>query len=151
MQAEQITHSSGTEISIVDIRSNGIVFSLIIKQRPSSPLFATPAPNTSSKARGGDYSLVEVYLKKYHFFLWDCTRRLESNDPTVSSFSKEIFIAPGRSRTYLKDCFWLTGKTTRIVTQQCPYPWKQWKCRLKGTSEIRGLERCRSTVPSFRL
>ena len=37
----------------------------------------------------------------------------------------------GRSRTYLKDCF-------------CPYPRKQWKWRLKGTSEIRGLERCRS-------
>jgi len=68
MQAEQITHSSGTQISIVDIRNNGIVFSLIIKQRLSSPLFATPAPNTSSEARGEDYSLVEVYLNKYQFF-----------------------------------------------------------------------------------
>ena len=26
-----------------------------------------------------------------------------------------------------------------------PYPWKQWKCRLNGTSEIRGIERCRFT------
>ena len=50
----------------------------------------------------------------------------------------------GRSRTYLKDCFLLAGKTIGIVTSQCPYPWKQWKCRLKGTSEIRGLKRCRS-------
>ena len=49
----------------------------------------------------------------------------------------------GRSRSYLKDCFWLAGKTIGIVTQQCPYPWKQWRCRLKGTSKIRGLERCR--------
>ena len=60
MQAEQITHSSETQISIVDIRSNGIVLSLIIEQHLSSPLFATPAPNTSSKARGKDNSLVEV-------------------------------------------------------------------------------------------
>ena len=151
MQAEQITHSSGTQISMVDIRSNGIVFSLIIKQRLSSPLFATPAPNSSSKASGEDYSLVGVYLHKYHFFPEDCTRRLKSNDSTVSSFSQEISITPGRSRTYLKDCFWLTGKTIEIVTQQCPYPWKQWMCRLKGTSEIRGLQRCTSTVPPFRL
>ena len=50
----------------------------------------------------------------------------------------------GRSRTYLKDCFWLAEKIIGIVTSQCPYPWKQWKCRLKGTSEIRGLKRCRS-------
>ena len=50
-----------------------------------------------------------------------------------------------RSRTYLKDCFWLAGKTIGIVTYQCAYPWKQWKCRLKGTTEIKGLERCRST------
>ena len=49
----------------------------------------------------------------------------------------------GRSRSYLKDCFWLAGKTIGIITQQCPYPWKQWRCRLKGTSKIRGLERCR--------
>ena len=26
-----------------------------------------------------------------------------------------------------------------------PYPWEQWKCRLNGTSEIRGIERCRFT------
>ena len=150
MQAEQITHSSGTQISMVDIRSNGIVFSLIIKQRLSSLLFATPAPNSSSKASGEDYSLVGVYLHKYHFFPEDCTRRLKSNDSTVSSFSQEISITPGRSRTYLTDCFWLTGKTIGIVTQQCPYPWKQWRCRLMGTSEIRGLQRCTSTVPPFR-
>ena len=37
---------------------------------------------------------------------------------------------------------WLAGKTIGIVTSQCPYPWKQWRCRLKGTSEIRGLQRC---------
>lgn len=52
MQAEQITHSSGTQISMVDIRSNGIVFSLIIKQRLSSPLFATPAPKALPKPAG---------------------------------------------------------------------------------------------------
>ena len=50
----------------------------------------------------------------------------------------------GRSRTYLKDCFWLAGKTLGIVTSRCPYPWKQSKCRVKGTSEIRGLTRCRT-------
>ena len=50
-----------------------------------------------------------------------------------------------RSRTYLKDCFWLAGKTIGIVTYQYAYPWKPWKCRLKGTTEIKGLERCRST------
>ena len=63
----------------------------------------------------------------------------------VHCFCKKAYYSLGRSRTYLKDCFWLAGKTTGIVTQQCPYPWKQWKCRLKGTSAIRGLERCRST------
>ena len=67
MQAAQITHSIGTQISIVDIRSNGIVFSLIINQRLSSPLFATPAPNTSSKASGEDYSLVGVYSNNTTF------------------------------------------------------------------------------------
>ena len=51
-----------------------------------------------------------------------------------------------RSRTYFKDCFWLAGKTIGIVTKQCSHPWKQWKCRLKGTSKIRGLEQCRSTA-----
>ena len=27
-----------------------------------------------------------------------------------------------RSRTYLKDCFWLAGKTIGIVTYQCACP-----------------------------
>ena len=51
----------------------------------------------------------------------------------------------------LKDCFWLAGKTIGIVTQQCPYPRKQWKCRLKEAYEVRGLERCRASYCQFGL
>ena len=54
----------------------------------------------------------------------------------VHCFCKKAYYSLGRSRTYLKDCFWLAGKTIGIVTQQCHYPCKQWRCRLKGTSAI---------------
>ena len=130
MQAEQITHSSGTHISMVDIRSNGIVFSLIIKQRLSSPLFATPAPNSSSKASGEDYSLVGVYLHKYHFFPEDCTRRLKSNDSTVSSFSQEISITPGRSRTYW--LFLINWENNRDCHTTMPLSLKTMDVQIKG-------------------
>ena len=52
----------------------------------------------------------------------------------------------GAMFNYLRDCLWLARKTIGIVTQQCPYPWKQWKCRLKGTNERRDFEWCMSTV-----
>ena len=70
---------------------------------------------------------------------------------TVVSLIKHNFMFGNRAtRSYLKDCFWLAGKKIGLVTKQCPYPWKQWTCRLNGTSysEIRGLERCRSIVKS---
>ena len=57
----------------------------------------------------------------------------------------------GWSCIYLKDCFWLAGKTIGIVTWQCPgYPWKQWKCRLKENCKL-NLHRAQCRIESCKV
>ena len=60
-------------------------------------------------------------IRRERMILWR-TAHFLTNCQKVKTF--------GRSLTYLKDCFWLAGKTIGIVTWQCPCPWKARLSRL---------------------
>ena len=58
-----------------------------------------------------------------------------------------LFRARIRGDLHLLQRLFVIGlRNNRDCDKQCPYPGKQWKCRLYGTHEIRGLVRWRSTA-----
>ena len=81
----------------------------------------------------------------FHFDLTSlqCQECTQNFSPVVIEFFPTNVLVRFISKAH---DFFVHKGTIGIVTEQCPYPWKQWRCRLKGTSEIRGLEWCSSTA-----
>ena len=84
------------------------------------PVRALRLPFLSSTQVTGALESKGVFrvIRRERMILWR-TAHFLTNCQKVKTFV--------RSRTYLKDCFWLAGKTIGIVTWQCPYtftaPW----------------------------